>query len=174
MISIRRADDNDSAILTSLGSITFRESHGHSAPPADIDAYDNRTFRDDILKKELRDTKNIYHIIYSDNKAAGFSKIILDSPYTGSEIKNITKLDRLYLLQEFYNLRLGSTLFDFIADLMKEKNQKGVWLFTWKRNQRAIDFYQKKGFKIIGSYDFKLSETHSNPNHQMFLHFDER
>src|SRR5690349_12146523 len=118
MISIRQADENDSGILSTLGSITFRESHGHSAAPADIDAYDNRTFTDDMLKKELSDAKNIYHIIYHDNKAAGFSKIVLDSPYEGSEIKNITKLDRLYLLQEFYDRHLGSTLFRFITDLM--------------------------------------------------------
>jgi diamine N-acetyltransferase len=174
MISIRKADENDSAILATLGSITFRESHGHSAAPADIDAYDNRTFRDDILKNELRDAKNIYHIIYHNNKAVGFSKIILNLPYAGSDLKNITKLDRLYLLQEFYNLHLGSALFTFITDFMKEQDQMGVWLFTWKKNQRAIDFYERKGFKIIGSFDFKLSETHSNPNHQMVLHFNER
>ena len=172
MISIRKADENDSATLTTLGSITFRESHGHSAAPADINAYDSRTFRDDILKNELRDAKNIYHILYYENKAVGFSKIVLNSPYAGSEIKNITKLDRLYLLQEFYNLHLGSALFDFITSLMKEQNQKGVWLYTWKENQRAIDFYKKKGFKIIGSHNFQLSETHFNPNHQMFLRFD--
>jgi len=172
MISIRKADENDSATLATLGSITFRESHGHSAAPADIDAYDSRTFRDDILKKELSDVKNIYHIIHYNTKAVGFSKIVLDSPFAGSEIKNITKLDRLYLLQEFYGLHLGSALFNFITDLMKEKNQKGVWLYTWKENQRAINFYKRKGFKIIGSHNFQLSETHSNPNHQMFLRFD--
>lgn len=171
MISIRKADENDSATLTTLGSVTFRESHGHSAAPADIEAYDSRTFRDDILKDELRDAKNIYHIIYYNNKAVGFSKIILNSPFTGSEINNITKLDRLYLLQGFYNLHIGSALFTFIANLMKEQNQQGVWLYTWKENQRAIDFYKRKGFKIIGSHNFQLSETHFNPNHQMFLRF---
>jgi ribosomal protein S18 acetylase RimI-like enzyme len=46
-----------------------------------------------------------------------------------------------------------------------------MWLFVWKENQRAIHFYKKAGFHIIGSYDFRLTETHSNPNHQMLLKY---
>jgi len=171
MISIRRADEDDSGLLSALATITMIESHGHSGPAADIDAYIAKTYNDDVLKKELRDPKNIYHIIFHSNKAAGYSRINLDSPYAGSETKNLAKLDRLYLLKEMYDLHLGSALFGFILDFMKENNQKGVWLYTWKENQRAIDFYKRKGFVIIGSYDFRISETHSNPNHQMLLRF---
>ena len=46
-----------------------------------------------------------------------------------------------------------------------------MWLFVWKENHRAINFYNKAGFKIFGSHDFKLSETHANPNHVMFLKY---
>ncbi len=46
-----------------------------------------------------------------------------------------------------------------------------MWLFVWKENQRAVNFYDKAGFKIIGNYEFKLSKTHSNPNYQMFLKY---
>lgn len=38
-----------------------------------------------------------------------------------------------------------------------------------EKNHRAVNFYLKTGFQITGSYDFKLSDTHSNPNHRMLL-----
>ena len=171
MTSIRRADENDAGLLSALAGITFIESHGHSAPAADVDAFKAKTYNENILKKELSDPKNIYHIMLHNDKSAGYSRINLDSPYEGSEIKNLAKLDRLYILMEIYDLHLGSALFGFILGFLKENNQKGVWLYTWKKNQRAIDFYERKGFVIIGSYDFKISETHSNTNHQMLLRF---
>ena len=55
--------------------------------------------------------------------------------------------------------------------LSKKKQQKGIWLAVWVENKRAIKFYQKAGFKIVGKYDFQISKTHSNPNHIMYLKY---
>jgi ribosomal protein S18 acetylase RimI-like enzyme len=169
MTSIVKANKNDSRLLSEIAKLTFIESHGSSAKSEDINLYISEKYSEDIFKKELSDKKNTYHIIYHNNHVAGYSNIILNSTYTNSEIENIAKLDRLYLLKEFYNLKLGLDLFEFNINLAKQNNQKGIWLFVWKENQRAVKFYTKSGFIIIGSHDFKISETHSNPNHQMFL-----
>jgi GNAT superfamily N-acetyltransferase len=171
MTSIVSAGINHAQLLSEIGTLTFLESHGHSAKEEDINNYVNEKNSPDFFKKELSDSTNIYSIIYSDDRPAGYSKIIFNTPYHGSEIKNITKLERIYLLKEFYDLKLGAELFQFNADLAKRNDQLGMWLFVWKENERAFQFYKKKGFVIIGSYDFKLSATHSNPNHQMFLQF---
>lgn len=80
-------------------------------------------------------------------------------------------MERLYLLKEFHDLKLGFELFQFNMALSNKNNQRGIWLYVWKQNSRAIDFYLKNGFLIIGSHNFKISATHSNPNHQMLLMF---
>jgi ribosomal protein S18 acetylase RimI-like enzyme len=84
-------------------------------------------------------------------------------------VEDIAKLERIYILKEFYDLKLGYNLFEFNRSLARENNQKGIWLFVWKGNERAIKFYKKNGFEVIGNFDYKISETHSNPNYQMFL-----
>ncbi|MEO7983686.1 MAG: GNAT family N-acetyltransferase [Bacteroidota bacterium] len=171
MISIVQASEKDAALLSALAKKTFLESHGHSADPADIDRYVAEKYSDHILQEELGDRGNIYHILWYDKIPVGYSKIIFDLPYPGSSLKNITKLERIYLLKEFYNLDAGSALFQFNLALSKEHEQLGIWLYTWIENSRAIRFYLKKGFRIIGSHDFQISTTHSNPNHLMFLEF---
>jgi ribosomal protein S18 acetylase RimI-like enzyme len=171
MTSIVRAGKKDYQLLSEIAKQTFIESHGHSASAEDINTYVTEKYRPHVLKEELSERKNIYFIIYNNKRAAGYSKIIFDTPYADSSIKNIAKLERLYLLKEFYNLKLGAELFQFNVDFSKKNNQKGIWLFVWKENQRAVNFYKKNGFVIVGSYDFKISETHSNPNHQMLLRF---
>ena len=168
-VSIRKAGYYDFQLLSELGKQTFLESHGHSASPEIISNYRNEKFNPDAISAELNQIANIFHIITYNGKPAGYSKIIFNTNHPAIKEKNVTKLERIYLLKEFYDLKLGHQLFQFILDISKSSNQSGMWLYTWKENQRAIKFYITNGFKIIGSYDFKLSESHSNPNHLMFL-----
>lgn len=169
MITIVKATTDNAALLADIGGISFIESHGHSAGAADINTYVKEKYTPAALSKEINDPKNIYHIIYHDGQPAGYSKIIFNTPHSNILQENITKLERIYLLKEFYQLKLGYQLLQFNIDLSKKNNQAGMWLYVWKENHRAVNFYTKTGFTIIGSYDFKLTETHSNPNHQMLL-----
>ena len=169
MTSIIKAKDKDFSLLADLGRESFLESHGRSASPEDIDTYAKENYTVEVFKKEISDPKNIYHIIYCDDQPAGYSKIVFNVPHSNIPLENVTKLERIYLLEKFYGLKLGFELFKFNLELSKKNDQAGMWLYVWKENKRAISFYEKTGFKIIGSHDFKISETHSNPNHQMIL-----
>ncbi len=171
MTSIVKANGEDFKLLTDIGRISYIESHGSSAKAADINMYLNEKYNYEVFKDELSDPKNIYHIIYHNKQPAGYSKIMFNTPHPNIQIQNVTKLERLYLLKEFYSLKLGVELFNLNLELSKNSNQAGMWLFVWKENHRAVSFYKKIGFKVIGSYDFKLTETHSNPNHHMFLKY---
>ena len=171
MASIIRATINDAELLADLGRKTFIESHGHSASKDDIDNYVNQNYTDEVFQEELSAVENIYHIIYYEGKLVGFTKIILNHPTANIDTKNVTKLERIYLLKEFYHLKLGMELMNFNIELSKSNNQAGMWLYVWTENKRALNFYKKNGFEIIGSHDFKISINHSNPNHQMLLKY---
>ncbi|MEO8665214.1 MAG: GNAT family N-acetyltransferase [Ignavibacteria bacterium] len=171
MITIVRANEKNSELLAHIGKISFIESHGISASPENINTYVAENYNEDVFNKELSDLKNIYHIIYHNNCPAGYSQIVLNSDHSNIKIKNATKLDRLYLLKEYYGLKLGYELLKFNIELSQTNKQTGMWLFVWKENQQAVRFYEKTGFNIVGSHDFKLTDTHSNPNHQMLLRY---
>lgn len=171
MISITKATVNDFELLSHLGRKSFLQSHGRSAAPADIDRYVARKFSPEAVKDELSNEKNIFHIIYQSGTPAGYSKIIFNSPDANIELPNVTKLERLYLLEQFFGQKLGLNLFEFNLQLSKKNKQTAMWLFVWKENHQAINFYTKNGFEIVGSYDFKITDTHSNPNHQMILRY---
>ena len=169
MTSIVKASLEDIPILVEIGKLTFNVSHGSSASESDINNYLAKTYAVDVFKAELSDPKNIYHIIFHNNMAAGYSKIILNATHSNIQLENATKLQRLYILKEFYDLKLGYQLYNFNIEYSKKHNQLGMWLFVWIENARALNFYNKAGFNVIGKHNFKISETHSNPNHQMLL-----
>lgn len=165
------ANTGDTALLAEIGKQTFLESHGHSAPPADIAAYVAEKYDPETMKAELSNAENIYSIIYSGDQPAGFSKIIFNSPGAHIPFAPVAKLERIYLLNEFHRLGLGKVLLQHNLEMAIAANQKGIWLYVWVENQKAFKFYTQQGFRIVGQYDFRISVTHTNPNHQMLLSF---
>ncbi|MGH1385631.1 GNAT family N-acetyltransferase, partial [Kordia sp.] len=71
----------------------------------------------------------------------------------------------------FHGKKLGAALFNYTIAFSKEQQQQGIWLYVLIQNERALHFYTKNNFQIIGEYDFKISETRYNPNYVMYLAF---
>jgi ribosomal protein S18 acetylase RimI-like enzyme len=166
---IKKIYPSQAKVLSELCKETFVSPHGDSAPKKEIERYLKNNFSEERLQQELKRSENEYYLIYHQNKIAGFSKIIFNSQNDHIAKKNITQLSRLYLLEDFYSLGLGKTLFDFNISLAKQHHQAGVWLAVWVENKRAISFYKKLGFKKVGHSNYRISETHSNPNYIFYL-----
>ena len=171
MVSIRKATEKDYNSIISIGKVSIEESHRGSCSAEDMDEYLEKNYNSDAIEAELNDANNIYYIINYKDEPVGFSKIILDAKHPNIVAENVTKLDRIYLLKEYYGLKLGLELLNFNIDLAKDNNQSGMWLYTWIGNTRAVNFYLKAGFTIIGSHKFYVTETHYDVSHQMFLNF---
>ncbi len=171
-IEIRKAKIEDAEELAILGEETFITAHGHSADQQIIDAYVAKTYSVIALHDELINPENLYYIIYCDDQMAGYSKLVLNRSNPNIKAQNISTLDRIYLLEKFYGKNLGRQLLDMNILCSKNGGQQGMWLATWIENQKAIKFYGKMGFKIVGSYDFYLSKSYANPNHILYLSHD--
>ena len=171
MISIRKATIEDVDILSSLSEEAFLPAHGHSAPKKDISSYIEANFSVENFKKEIVNPAFKYYLIYHTSNIAGFSKVIFNYPTPHLAVAKVTKMERLYLLEEFYGLGIGLQLMNFNSTLAQKNKQSGIWLEVWIENLRAINFYKKVGFRIVGEANFTVSKTHSNPNYIMYFEF---
>ena len=171
MFKILKATPKEAKQLAPIAKEAFLTAHGHSASKEDINNYVAANFSEANFVAEISAQNNHYYLIYYDNKLAGYSKVTLNTTNKNIASENVTYMSRLYLLKEFYGLNLGKELFDFNIKFSKQHNQQGMWLAVWIENERAIKFYTKMGFKIVGEYDFRISTTHTNPNHIMYLEF---
>jgi GNAT superfamily N-acetyltransferase len=169
VIKITRPTLPDLPSLTRLAIQSFWESHGHSAAAEDIAGYVGNKLTEEVFRQELLDEDNIFQLLHYNGQPAGYSKIILHSANGYIAPKNVTKLERLYFLKEFHGLGLAQQLFEHNRLMALQAGQTGIWLNTWTGNHRAVAFYQKLGFAIVGHTDFKISERHSNPNYVMYL-----
>jgi ribosomal protein S18 acetylase RimI-like enzyme len=154
--------------LSELSKSTFISSHGHSAVEKDINIYIRYAYSVKKLGFELADHNSHFHFIYYKKELAGYSKLSLNTDYSSIKDSPLAKLDRIYIDEKFLDCKLGQPLFDFNLNIALQNNQRGIWLYTWIKNDRAIRFYEKNGMRIIDERDFKISRSHSNPNYIMY------
>lgn len=167
--TISKVTIEDAKIIATLGAATFLESHGASASTIELDYYIKRNYSILPIQQELQIPTNNYHLIHSGNEPIGFSNLLFNKPNRQLPTTPVAKLDRIYILEKFQGRGLGKRLFDFNFKEASKNNQKGIWLYTWTGNKKAIDFYLKVGFEIIGKHSFPISPNHSNPNYLMYL-----
>lgn len=154
-------------ILAQLSRKTFIQSHGHSADEKDIQAYADLNFSLKKLSADLQDSRIFFNKVYVNDQIAGYSKLIINEPNPLTPVTPLAKFERLYLLQDFYGMGLGEKLLNHNIEIARIHEQKGFWLYVWTENDKALRFYQKSGFNPIGTYNFRISEQHSNPNFVM-------
>lgn len=169
MISYARLTPDDASLLSDMGGVSLIESHGHSATPETMQSYVNRSFSIDACRAELEENNNIFTAVYYHQQPAGYSKIICNVSHPAVHLQPVTKMERLYLLKEFYGLQLGQGLFREAVKFSKSAGDHGMWLNVWKENDRALRFYKRQGFVIVGESEFVLTATHANPNWVMLL-----
>ena len=79
-----------------------------------------------------------------------YYNIIIDDKIIGSvcikDLENAKLLDEIYLEKEFRNNGIGT---DIIMKLLKESNNKNIYLWVYKENSKAVSLYKRLGFKII-------------------------
>ena len=166
---IRRATVEDADIIVRVGRLAVELSHRDSCSAEEMNLFLDTHYNETAIMLELSDSHNIYHIISHKGEAAGFSKIVLNAPHPNIANPDTTKLDRIYLLSDYHGQNLGHKLLNRNIELSRNEGQSGMWLFTWQGNERAVNFYKRNGFVIVGEHNFKVTETHYNPNYQMLL-----
>ena len=102
MIFINKATPKDHQDILDIGNISVKQAHLGSCPDEDLQAYMDSHYKAEAIISELENPAYLYHILYYHGKPAGFTKIIMNTAHEDIEAKNVAKLDRIYLLSEYF------------------------------------------------------------------------
>jgi ribosomal protein S18 acetylase RimI-like enzyme len=72
------------------------------------------------------------------------------------------ELRRIYAVQEFIGKGVGKELMYRSIHEARQRDCDVIWLGVWEKNQRAIDFYKKWGFREVGAHLFALGDEPQN------------
>jgi len=157
-IDIRRAAIDDAKSLTDLSYTTFWDAFAHHPKnaPDDLAHYMRQAFSVERIADELNDPRAVFLVAEIEGELAGYAKLVCDHIEPGISAEKPIELNRLYSQQKFLGQGVGQTLMDACFDLARENGFDTIWLGVWEYNPRAQRFYEKNGFKEVGSHTFVL------------------
>lgn len=128
---------------------TYKQAYIGMHTKENIENYCNKNFTEENIKNIL--SSDIYTCIvaFKEDLPVGF--FILKEKSCPVEVDGFSiELQQLYILKSEYNKGLGKLLFSSIIDILKKNSVQFLWLYVSNTNERAISFYKKIGFEIIG------------------------
>ena len=155
-ITIRRASHDDAGIIADLGLRTFVDSFGADNLPENIEAYVESSFALDRIEDELRDLSSRFFLAIDGEKAVGYAKLREGAAPDCVIGSDPVELERIYVDRSVIASGVGSMLMKRCIAEGRRLNHTTLWLGVWDRNERAIRFYEKRGFVSVGSKDFVL------------------
>jgi len=161
-IHIRRATSADAALLAGMGARTFYETFVDSCRPEDMRAHLAATFGVAQQAAELADARSVFFIAEAGGAAAGYAKLHRGATPACIEGDTPVELARLYTEREWHGRGVGEKL---MRELLEEARRSGcqtMWLGVWEHNGRALAFYRKWGFKVVGAHIFQVGDDAQN------------
>lgn len=148
-VVIRRAVRADAKRLAEFGARTFNETFGAVNRPEDMAAYLAKTYSEALQSREIDDPRVITLLAESEGQLIGFAQLRIQDD-------DAIEIARFYVGLSFQGRGVAQSLMDASRDAARSTGKKRIWLGVWERNERAIAFYAKCGFRRTGSHPFRL------------------
>jgi diamine N-acetyltransferase len=88
--------------------------------------------------------------------AIGYALMKRGSRAAGVTGTRPVEVQRIYSDQAWHGRGVGALLMNACIEQARAWHGDELWLAVWERNPRAIAFYQKSGFQIVGRKTFQL------------------
>ena len=159
MIEIRKANINDAEQLAFLGKTTFIQSHSqYINNDKEVSDFCNSAFKLSKIKEELQDKNILFWLMFNNEQPVGFAKVKLNTSNKYIQSEKVCQLDKIYILNDFLGMKLGSKLHTAIIKKMQELKFDAIWLVTYILNYKAIKFYESHQYKKAGFIDFVVAK----------------
>ena len=153
-IVYRDAGPDDAPLVQRLFRESFVDTFGHLYAAEDLAAFLGK-FSLEAWQAELGDPDIAIRIAEEAGEALGFAKIgPLSLPFD-TDAKAF-ELRQLYLLPPGKGRGIAAALMDWALAEMRRRSAEEAYLSVYADNHRALRFYARYGFDMVGSYHFMV------------------
>ena len=144
--------------LVEISTITYSNSFSSGNTLENMQYYIDNSLNSEKLQRELSEKNSEFYFAKQNDETIGYLKINFGTAQTDLKEVHGMELERIYVLKNFQGKKIGKKLLDFAIKTAKERDLEYVWLGVWDKNRKAIDFYKRNGFEIIGIHPFKMGD----------------
>ena len=155
-MTIRRATPEDATRLAAFGRQAFTDTFGAVNTPEDLAHYLEATYGPDLQRAEIANPRVSCWLAEAEGRVAGYALLRRGPAPSLVADDSAVELGRLYAGREFIGHGVGSLLMRAALDEAKDAGIRTMWLGVWEHNARALGFYQRWKFEIVGRQPFLL------------------
>ena len=160
-INIRPAVPGDEYALGMVGAATFLESYSETIPGPDLLKHCQTQHAPEIYKGYITSNDPNYACWiaeYSGTKAPiGYAVTSAVEAPTEGQPGDI-ELKRIYVFSKYHGTGTGRELMTSALQHAREIGATRMLLGTYDQNHRAVAFYQRAGFEIVGERRFPVGD----------------
>lgn len=158
-LAIRRATHEDAAVLHQVAAATFPLASPPDTRPEDNAAFIAANLSEARFREYLADATRILFLAAMDDVAVGYTMLVTGEPYDEDAAHAVihrptVELSKIYVRPEHHRSGVAAELMATSLRAAAETGARSVWLGVNQRNERANRFYEKQGFRIVGTKRF--------------------
>ena len=166
MNRIRRATPTDAAALAGLAERTFRAAFAHENSAQDMDLHCRAHYGEEIQAREIRDPRRTTLLCHVDDRLVGYGQLRWTDAPACVVATRPAEIQRIYVDAPWHGQGTAQALMAALLETAAAGGADTVWLGVWERNPRAIAFYRKSGFAVVGDHVFVVG---SDPQRDLVL-----
>lgn len=156
MAVIRRALPIDAAPLADLAEQTFRDAFTEDNDPDDMELHCAASFGPGIQAREIEDPDTATIVADEDGALIGFAQVRLRSPKACVSAERPSELYRVYVSRRWHGQGVAQQIMREVLATVARAGSDRIWLGVWENNRRALGFYRKYGFEVVGEHVFQF------------------
>lgn len=157
-MAIRAATLSDAACLAAFAERTFRETFAADNSAENMDLHCARRFSAEIQGQEISDPKMSTLLAEVGGELVGFAQLRPAQATACVKADRPAELHRIYVAGAWHGRGIAGELMRAVYAAAALAGSDCIWLGVWERNPRAIAFYRKCGFSVVGEHEFMLGQ----------------
>lgn len=160
-LSIRVGTASDAELLSPFARRVFNDTFAADNDPVALGAYMDGAFNVPRQREELNNPSCTVLLAHADDVLAAWALLRDDlAAPDDSDIPGVRPLhlNRFYVDHVWHGRGVARALMTAVQGSTRARGHDALWLTTWERNTRAIRFYEREGFAIVGTTWFQLGD----------------
>ncbi len=158
-VRLRRAGPADVTALSALAERLFRDTYSADHAGEDIAAYVRDRLAPAALTAELAQPGAAVFLAEAEGELVGYVQLRGGEAPAGVPGRRAAEIGRLYVDQRQFGRGVAALLLACALEEAQAGGADTAWLVVWTENARARRFYEKHGFRRIGSHPFQVGAT---------------
>jgi len=161
--TVRPAIEADASTLASVAAATFPLACPPGTGAESMASFIREHLSEERMAEYLADPSRWLFLAESAGEAIGYTMLVLGEPRDVDVLSALTvrptaEVSKCYVLADRHGSGVAAALLATTVDAAQTAGAVGAWLGVNQHNARANAFYERQGFRLVGTKHFMVGD----------------